>query len=47
VIVRELKADEESNPRKKAALLAQKFAAQLETQIKNYPCQWFNFFEFF
>ena len=27
--------------------MAEKFAAELETQIKNYPCQWFNFFEFF
>jgi predicted LPLAT superfamily acyltransferase len=47
LIVKELKADEEPVARKKAALLAQKFAAELEEQIKNYQCQWFNFFEFF
>ncbi|MBQ3656178.1 MAG: lipid A biosynthesis (KDO)2-(lauroyl)-lipid IVA acyltransferase [Bacteroidales bacterium] len=47
VIVRELKISDEVSNKQKAAAMAQQFAAELEKQIKNYPCQWFNFFEFF
>ncbi|MBQ3690559.1 MAG: lipid A biosynthesis (KDO)2-(lauroyl)-lipid IVA acyltransferase [Bacteroidales bacterium] len=50
LIVKELTLNDlekESPTKKKAEILAQKFVHELERQIKKYPNQWFNFFEFF
>lgn len=32
--------------KKKAALLAQRYATQLETEVRQHPTQWYNYFEF-
>ena len=48
VIVKPLEVDNQAaNNKQKAECLARKFAFELYNNLKKYPCQWFNFFEFF
>lgn len=48
VYIREVKADERkyANRQEKALNLAQHFAGEIERVLKQYPDQWFNYFEF-
>ena len=45
-VVKELKASEQKNARGRAEDLARQYAAVLENVIKEYPYQWFNYFDF-
>lgn len=47
IIVRQLERDPESNIRTQSATLAQSFAEALESVVRRYPEQWFNYFDFF
>lgn len=46
VSVRRLERNEELPVRAQMADLAQKFATMLEETVRNYPTQWFNFYDF-
>ena len=44
--VREIKCDKQANKRLQMSQLAQYFAEQLEDIVRQYPTQWFNYFDF-
>ncbi|MBR4266229.1 MAG: lipid A biosynthesis (KDO)2-(lauroyl)-lipid IVA acyltransferase [Bacteroidales bacterium] len=50
VIVKKIEINSDTevkSAKKKAEMLAQIFVSELEKQVFEFPCQWFNFFEFF
>ena len=44
--VQEVKCDQQASKREQMAQLAQNFAKRLETIVRRYPTQWFNYFDF-
>lgn len=46
ITVSKIELPQEVNMRKKAALLAEKYAALLEDTVRKYPAQWYNYFDF-
>lgn len=46
IIVRKLNGNQEGNLRQKAAALAQSYAQELESIVRRYPEQWFNYFDY-
>jgi predicted LPLAT superfamily acyltransferase len=44
--VKEIKYDRQASKREQMAQLAQSFAEQLESIVRCYPTQWFNYFDF-
>ena len=44
--VREIECDRQASKREQMAQLAQSFAEQLESIVRRYPTQWFNYFDF-
>jgi len=44
--VREIECDRQASKREQMAQLAQGFAEQLESIVRRYPTQWFNYFDF-
>lgn len=46
VYIKEIAASTEGTAKQRAAQMAQQFASELEAQLKRYPTQWFNYYEF-
>ena len=44
--VKEVVCDRQAGKREQMAQLAQSFAEHLETIVRRYPTQWFNYFDF-
>lgn len=44
--IKEIVAPTQGSAKQRAAQMAQQFAAELEAQLKRYPAQWFNYYEF-
>lgn len=44
--VKEIKCDRQASKREQMTQLAQSFAEQLESIVRRYPTQWFNYFDF-